>query len=79
VLRHAALLRRALVHGQRVGREQRELVGVLRAGFGVVEDEELPGGAGDRELLPVQRELADLRVVVGRGAALSSHDVVARP
>jgi hypothetical protein len=51
---------------------------VLRAGFGMVEDEGLPGGAGDRELLPVQRELADLGMVQGRGAALPSDDVVTR-
>jgi hypothetical protein len=57
------------VYRQRIRRE--ECVG------GVVEDEDLPCGPCYRELLPVQRELADVGVVQRPGGALASHYVVA--
>src|ERR1700689_3381505 len=57
------------------GGEERGLGGALAAGVGGVEQQQ----ALDRELVAVQGELADYRVVHCRGAALEHPHVVPRP
>jgi hypothetical protein len=62
-----------------VGGQQGELLGVIGAGVGVVDRQYLAVRPVDGQLLPVQGDVADLRVVEhDRGAPVSS-DVVAGP
>src|SRR5699024_2795012 len=59
--------------------KQRQLLGVLRAGLGMEGAQDQAAPVAKRELLAVQRQRTDLRVVEGHGAAGEGLDVVPCP
>jgi predicted TIM-barrel fold metal-dependent hydrolase len=63
---------------RRVGGEEGELLGAVGTRVRVVDHEKLPGRTADGQLLAVEGELADLRMIELHGHALAGLDVVAR-
>jgi len=61
------------------GGKESHLLGATRAGLGVVDNEQLPLGAADGELLAAEREVPDVRVVDAGRHTLARLNIVPGP